>query len=193
MAGCAFIVRLIRNPGRMNFVKIILDICLLRGRVQDIPTSIQLVWLTAIASIVVNSMGMPGQNLLLAHLLFIAMQTALFGAVVALLLRLRGFPARWIQTMTVLYAVDAVFSLLLLPLLPGLVEMLKQGAEVQPGWEGFALLFFTGWLLLIIARVLREAAEWPLPLAFFAGLTALLTVRMLGYFMAPLFGLAGQV
>ena len=90
--------------------------------------------------------------------------------------------------MTALYAVDTVFSLLLLPLLPALVEMLKQGAEAQPGWEGFALLFLSGWMLFIIARVLREATEWPLPLAFLAGLTSLLAVRMLGVLLVPLFG-----
>ena len=73
-----------------------------------------------------------------------------------------------------------------------LVEMLKQGAEVKPGWEGFALLFLSGWLLLIIARVLREATEWPLPLAFLAGLTSLLVVRMLGYLLVPFFGLSAQ-
>ena len=176
----------------MNFLKTILDICLLRGRTQDLPAAMGLVWLTAVASVAVNSVGMPGQDLSIAHVLFIASQAALFGAVVALLLLLRGFPARWMQTITALYAVYAVFSLLLLPLLPALVEMLKQGAEVKPGWEGFALLFLSGWLLLIIARVLREATEWPLPLAFLAGLTSLLVVRMLGYLLVPFFGLSAQ-
>lgn len=173
----------------MNFLKTILDICLLRGRAQDLPAAMGWVWLTGLTSVLVNSLGMPGQNVDIPQVLFIASQAALFGAVVALLLRLRGFPARWMQTMTALYAVDTVFSLLLLPLLPALVEMLKQGAEVKPGWEGFALLFLSGWMLLIIARVLREATEWPLPLAFLAGLTSLLAVRMMGLLLVSLFGL----
>lgn len=173
----------------MNFLKNILDICLLRGRAQDLPAAVGWVWLTAIASVMVNSLGIPSENRDVLHVLFIASQVALFGAVVALLLHLRSFPARWMQTMTALYAVDAVFSLLLLPLLPALVGMLKQGSEVKPGWEGFALFFLSGWMLLIIARVFREATEWPLPLAFLVGLTSLLAVRMMGLLLVPLFGL----
>ena len=173
----------------MNFLKNILHVCLLSGRAQDLPAAMGWVWLTAIASVLVNSLGLPTKNLDVLHVVFIASQVALFGAVVALLLRLRGFPARWMQTMTALYAVDTVFSLLLLPLLPAVVEMLKQGSEVKPGWEGFALLFLSGWMLLVIARVLREATEWPLPLAFLAGLTSLLAVRMLGLLLVPLIGL----
>jgi len=40
--------------------------------------------------------------------------------------------------------------------------------------------------------VLREATEWPLPLAFLAGFTSLLVVRVLGHLIAPLFGLMVQ-
>ena len=176
----------------MPILKIILDICLLRGRAQDLPASMNLVWLAAAASVAVNALGMPERATDLAQLLFIATQQVLFGAVVWLLLRLRGFPARWTQTITALYAVDAVFSLLLLPLLPALMEMIKQGPEARPGWEAYILLALSGWLLLIIARVLREATEWPLPLAFLAGFTSLLAVRILGHLIAPLFGLMVQ-
>jgi hypothetical protein len=176
----------------MPILKIILDICLLRGRAQDLPASMNLVWLTAAASVAVNAVGMPGQATNLAQLLFVVSQAILFGAVIWLLLRLRGFPARWTQTITALYAVDAVFSLLLLPLLPALMDMVKQGPDAKPGWEAYILLVLSGWLLLIIARVLREATEWPLPLAFLAGFTSLLAVRILGHWIAPLFGLMVQ-
>lgn len=177
----------------MHILKIILDICLLRGRAQDLPASMNLVWLTAAASVMVNALGMSEQALDLAQLLFIASQAVLFGAVVWLVLRLRGFAARWMQTISALYAVDAVFSLLLLPFLPALMEMIKQGPEAKPGWEAYVLVALSGWLLLIIARVLREATEWPLPLAFLAGFAALLAVRILGHLLAPLFGLMVQV
>ena len=146
----------------MHFFKIILDICLLRGRAQDLPASMNLVWLTAVVSVAVNALGMPEPDLDLAQWLFIASQAVLFGAAVWLLLRLRGFPARWMQTVTALYAVDAVFSLLLLPFLPALMEMIKQGPETKPGWEAYLLLALSGWLLLDyrahIARGHRVAA-----------------------------------
>lgn len=173
----------------MPILKIILDICLLRGRAQDLPASVQLVWIAAAASVTANSLGMLGQDAGLAPFLLIVSQIALLGAAVWLVLRLRGFPARWLQAMTALYAVDTVSTLLLLPLLPALVEMLKQGPEVVPSWEGYAMLALVGWLLLANARVLREATEWPLPLAFVTGLTLLLVVRMIGIFLVSLFGL----
>jgi hypothetical protein len=177
----------------MHIFKIILDICLLRGRAQDLPASMNLVWITAAASVLVNALAMPEQALDLAQLLFIASQAALFGAVVWLVLRLRGFTARWMQTITALYAVDAAFSLLLLPFLPALMEMIQQGPEAKPGWQAYVLLVLSGWLLLIIARVLREATEWPLPIAFMIGFSSLLAVRILGHLLAPLFGLMAQV
>jgi len=177
----------------MHILKIIFDICLLRGRAQDLPASMNLVWLTAAASVAVNAVGIPERATNLAQLLFIVSQAALFGAVIWLLLRLRGVAARWMQTITALYAVDAVFSLLLLPLLPALMEMIKQGPEAKPGWEAYLLLAISGWLLLIIARVLREATGWPLPLAFLAGFTSLMAVRLIGHVIAPLFGLSVQV
>src|SRR4030065_227061 len=163
----------------MSILKIIRDICLLRGRAQDLPASMNLVWLTAAASVAVNALGMPERATDLAQLLFIASQAVMFGAVIWLLLRLRGFAARWTQTVTALYAGDAVFSLLLLPFLPALMEMIKQGPEAKPGWEAYVLLALSGWLLLIIARVLREATEWPLPLALLPRLPSLLVVGVL--------------
>jgi len=75
----------------MHILKIILDICLLRGRAQDLPASMNLVWLTAAASVAVNALGMPERATDLAQLLFIASQAVMFGAVIWLLLRLRGF------------------------------------------------------------------------------------------------------
>ena len=176
----------------MHMLKIILDICLLRGRAQDLPSSMGFLWFAAAAGVVVNSLGLSGKDLGLAPVLFIVSQTLLYGVAIWLVLRLRGFPARWMQTMTALYAVEAIFGLMLLPLLPAVVEMVRQGPPATLGWEGFAALFLSGWLLLIIARVLREATEWPLPLAFLTGLTSLLAVRMLGHLLVPLFGLSTQ-
>jgi hypothetical protein len=174
----------------MHILKIILNICLLRAGAQDLPASMVLLWLAAAAGVAVNSLGMTGEDLGLASVLFIVSQAVLYGAAIWLVLQLRGFPARWLQTMTALYAVEVVFSLMLLPLSSAVVEMLKQGPQATLGWEGFAAFALIGWLLLIIARVLREATEWPLALAFLTGLTALLAVRMLGLLLVPLFGLS---
>lgn len=174
----------------MSFLKIIFDICLLRGRAQDLPASMGLVWAMVTASVVMNALGVSERALDFQHLPAIFSQAMFFGAVVWLLLRSRNVAARWMQTVTALYAVDAVLVGLMLPFFPALTEMmndvmeaLKQGQqkpEIKPVWEAYILFGLFFWKLLVTARVLREAAGWSLPLAFLIGFAALLSSSILG-------------
>lgn len=176
----------------MNFLKNILGICLLRGQVQDLPASMSLVWVVGTANVVMNALALD-----LEHLLTIISQVTFFGAVVWLLLRLRNVTARWMQTITALYAVDAVIVGLMLPFLPaltemtnGMVEAMKQGQqelEIKPAWEAYILFILFGfflWKLLVTARVLREAAGWSPPMAFLVGFAALVLSSILGALVA---------
>jgi len=176
----------------MNIVRLILDICLLRGRAQDLPASSPLVWLTAAVSVVVDILSMPEPRLDVARLLYATSQVALFGASVWGVLKLRGFPARWMQTISALYAANALFSLLLLPFLPALAEMVEKGPGATPGWEAYVMLALSVWFLAVMARVLREAAELGLLASFFTSIACLAFVRFLGLLMAPLFGFSVQ-
>ena len=174
----------------MNTLRTILDLCLLRGRPQDLPTSKHLLWLSAGASVMVDVFSVPAGKLDVGHLLFLVLQVALFGAVVWGLLMARGFPARWIQTMTGLYSTNALFSLLLIPFLPALVEMVKQEPGSVLGWQAYVMLLLSGWFLAVMTRIMREATEWSLPLSLLASVACVALVRMLGLLLAPLFGFA---
>lgn len=176
----------------MNTLRIIVDICLLRGRAQDLPASRNLVWLAAFASVAVETLGMPERGLDVGRLLFLVSQVALFGGAIWLVLRLSGFPARWLQTVSALYSANAIFSLLLVPFLPALAEMIRQGPGATLAWQGYVSLLLSGWFLAVMTRVLREATEWSLGVSLLASIGSIVAVRVLGFLTAPLFGFAGQ-
>lgn len=173
----------------MHFLRLIIDICLLRGRTQDLPTSPQLLVLAALAGALVDYLSMPNREFDLGRLLFVVFQAVLFGAGLWLVLKLRGFPARWVQTATALFAANALFSLLLLPLMPALAEMIQAGPQATLGWQGVVMMVLSGWFLAVMARVLREAMESSLLASFALSLALIFAVRMAGLLLAPLFGL----
>ena len=177
----------------MAFLRLILDICLLRGKPQDLPTSHTLLVLAALAGVAVDFLSLPEPGFDLGRLLFVISQAVLFGAGLWLLLKLRGFAVRWTQTATALYAANAVFSLLLLPLIPALAEMLEAGPPASLGWQGMLMMVLSGWFLAVMARVLREALESSLLGSFGLSLALIFAVRLVGFVLAPLFGLKAGV
>lgn len=176
----------------MNTLRLLLDLCLLRGRVQDLPASMGLVGLTAAASVAISMLALPDRGADLERLLFVATQVALLGGGVWLALRLRGFAARWMQTISALYAANAVFSLLKLPLLPALLEMMRQGPGGELTWQVYVALVVEVAFLAVTTRVLREALETGIVRALVAGVAIVFAVEMIGLVLAPLFGLTGQ-
>lgn len=173
----------------MNLLRIIVDICLLRASPQDLPTSMNLVWVTAGVSLVVDALSLPDRNLNIPRLVFLAVEIGLFGAIIWGLLQLRGFATRWMQTITALYAANAIFSLLLLPFLPALVEMMRAGPAATPGWQVYVSLLLSVWFLVVMTRVVREATELSIGLSFLASVACIVLVRLLGFVLAPLFGM----
>jgi hypothetical protein len=176
----------------MNTLRLLLDICLLRGRAQDLPASMNLVWLTAATSVAVDVLSLPDGGAGLGRILFVASQVALFGASIWVVLKLRGHPARWVQTISALYAANTAFSVLLLPFMPALAAMVEAGPGTPVGWQAYVMLALTGWFLAVTARVLREATEWPLLPSLLVGIACIMVVRIAGYELAPLFGLSVQ-
>ena len=173
----------------MPFLRLIFDICLLRGKPQDLPASHTLLVLAALAGVVVDFLSLPNREFDFGRLLFIVTQAVLFGTGLWMLLKLRGFAARWTQTATALYAANALFSLLLLPLIPALAEMLEAGPPASLGWQGMLMMVLSGWFLAVMARVLREALEASLLGSFGLSLALIFAVRLAGFALAPLFGL----
>lgn len=173
----------------MSWLRQIIEICLLRGKPQDLPTSVNLLALAALAGALVDYLSMPSRGIEIGRLLFVLFQVGLFGGGLWLVLKLRNFPARWVQTATALFATNAVFSLLLLPLVPALAEMIQAGPEATLGWQGVVMVVLSGWFLAVMARILREAIETSLLGSFAVSLALIFAVRMIGVALAPLFGI----
>lgn len=149
----------------MSIAKTIIDICLLRGRPQDLPASTSLLWLVALSTIVVDYVsiasiyGYGGMRLLL-----VVIQVFVFAGVVWAVLQLRGHAERWLQTIIALFAANTIFSLILLPVLPELAVLINQSSAAQPtpqiGWE----IYF--------------ALAWPLALSGLVSFASLVSVRL---------------
>jgi len=173
----------------MDILRTLFDICLLRGRPQDLPTSSALVMYAAGIGVVIDTFSMPGQGFEFRHLVFAILQTGLFGGLLWVVLKWRGHAARWIQTATALYAINALFSLLVLPLTPALHEM--GGPDGQPvfGWEILLAFLLSVWFLAVMARVLREALEVSLLASVGASLALMISVFVIGTILAAMLGL----
>ncbi len=179
-------------PLTMNTLRLVIEICLLRGRAQDLPTGMQYVWLTGVAGAAVDLVSLPTAEIKAGHVLFIAMEVLLFGATLWAILKLRGVPERWMQAITALYAANAVFGLILLPFVPALADfarLVQQGANPAAGWEVYVSLFLSGWFLAVMARVLREATDWSLGLSLAATFACVAFVRIVGAVLASVFGI----
>ncbi len=179
----------------MPTLKIIFDICLLRGRPQDLPASRNLLWLTALATVVTGYARVvrvegPG----VGGLFLVIFQAIIFGAVVWTILKMRGRPERWLQSIVALYAMNTVFSLMILPVLPQLVEAGKhalaafhQGAATPIGWELWFASAADIWYLLVMTQVMRHATELTFGLSALISFSALVAVGMVEMLLILIF------
>lgn len=151
----------------MPILKIIFDICLLKGRPQDLPASWNFFWLTVLAIVATGYTSvvyLEGSSL--GNLFYVILHEAIFGAVVWVILKVRGSPERWLQSIAALYAVKTLFNLLTLPVLPQVAEAVRlayeavqQAAAAPIGWELLLVFVVTIWNLLAMSQVMRHAAD----------------------------------
>ena len=178
----------------MSIAKIIIDICLLRGRPQDLPASTSLLWLAALSTVVVDYAGIAS---IYGHggmrLLLVVIQVFLFAGVVWAVLQLRGHAERWLQTIIALFAANTIFSLILLPVLPQLALLIKQGsapqASLQIGWEIYFALACSIWYFMVMTQVMRHALAWPLALSGLVSFASLVAVRLAEVMLHSFFSL----
>ncbi len=167
----------------MSIAKIIIDICLLRGRPQDLPASTSLLWLAGLSAVVVDYAGTAS---IYGHggmrLLVMVIQVFLFAGVIWAVLQLRGHPERWLQTIIALFGAKIIFSLILLPVLPQLAVLINQGpvaqSSLQIGWEVYFALACSIWYFMVMTQVMRHALAWPLALSGLVTFTSLVAVSL---------------
>jgi len=140
----------------MSVIQTLVEICLLRGKPQDLPASPSLVWQTALLSIVSNFVIDNLHPSMTVRLLFATTQAGLLGAVVWGALRLRRHPERWMQTVSPLYTAGALINLIAWPIFTYAI------APNVPGSDNWAMVIGVGmtvWFLAIMTHVLHHALE----------------------------------
>jgi hypothetical protein len=166
----------------MPLLNQLIAIFLLRGRPQDLPASPALVWLAALAA-AGTALAINVQNVDFGRGVTSAFgEVVLLGAVVWVVLRMRRVPARWLQTITPLYAGVTLQNLIVYPVL------LAGGISLQTGELGpaaFVLVAVGIWFLAMMAHVLRHALELGLGVSLLIALACLFTLAILMLVLFP--------
>ena len=135
--------------------KVFFDICLLRRKPQELPGSVELLTVSAVAYLLISSILMlvsasPGQALVssLFELVLVALITFV-------ILQLNHHPERLLQTLTAIFGTGCIISLLALPLV-------YSGLLSQPGslLQAAAVLFYLAllfWNIVVMGHILRHA------------------------------------
>ena len=175
-------------------IRIIIDLCLFRARPQDLPVSTALVWVTAAvwAAIGTAAAQLGDASLtaretvdeatsLLRNVADIASHIVLYAGVIWAALNLAGKRERFRQTATAQFGINAVFGLIMLPVTPALVELMRKGRDAQFGWEAYFAIAVGLWSFVVMARIMQEAFEVT------AGKAAMITIACVLLPYVPLF------
>lgn len=163
-------------------LKVLIDICLLRGQPQDLPASKPLVALTALLSVISTYALDPMHQDMVQGLVFAASQTVLLGATVWMVLAVRGYRARWLQTITPLYVATTLVDTLKWLVVAGRYDA---GAETQEPWLLGFVFASTLWFIAIMAHVLRHALAISLAVAVLVSLACILAAGMAMILLFP--------
>jgi hypothetical protein len=145
-----------------EILNVLVGITRMRQGPEDLPVSVGLLLVVVLASIVPDAMllamlPVPFQGSL-AGLITVSLLVTVFWY--GLLLRIAGTPERLMQTLTAIYG----FQLVLAPALVFSGWFLATYSQDQT-WQlpaAMLRLVVEVWALVIMARILRSATEWPL-------------------------------
>ncbi|MBC7976194.1 MAG: hypothetical protein H7138_14575 [Myxococcales bacterium] len=142
---------------------VIVDIILLRRGPEHVPASPALLAVViavyAAAVAITASLFGPSEQRWAIELVVAITATLVFYQLALTFAKKRE---RFTQTMTAIFAVRAIFTPLLIPMMGALLAAMKGG---QPAPSMLALLLLAGmiWNFVIDVRIVRTAFEWPTP------------------------------
>lgn len=131
------------------------DICLLRLGPQDLPASQRLLQYALVANVVVSVVGtapLTGVGTAIAQTLF---GVLLFALLLHVALGWRRLRARFVQTFTAVMGCEALFGVVIFPLVLWMVRAQQADASTQTPlllWLVIAI-----WYVVVLAHILRHA------------------------------------
>lgn len=171
----------------LSLFRFFFQLCLLRTRPQDLPSSEALLGVTAAFNVAIGAVVVtPTLGNALTALMASLLDTAILAGTLWLLLRFRDHPARFVQAATAALGVSAVIAVLSLPLqwlLPADPDAVTAPAEAA----SLLFLVLIVWLQVALGHVLRHALDVTLPLGIgLAFLYSMISgVVIQGLFMVP--------
>jgi len=154
-----------------NFLRQLIDLCLFQAKPQDLPSAPRLLIGTALFATAAYAVTDPTFQQA-SHTLGMAIgQVALFGVAIWIVLRLRGFPERFVQTATALYGTGGLIQLLGWPIFAWMHSVDETPAA---GIPFMLVLLLSVWFLAIMTMVLRNALETSV------GMSLLITIATQG-------------
>lgn len=137
--------------------QVFFSICLLRGKPQDLPNSVELLAVCILAAAVVNFLlalfSTTAANAMLASVI----EIVLIALITLAILQLNKHPERWLKTMMALTGTGIILSLIALPLF--FVSLHLQELAVVQLLAMLAYLGLIVWNIMIMGHILRHALE----------------------------------
>jgi hypothetical protein len=144
-----------------RLLQLFIDICLLRGRPQDLPASGFLFGLTLAATLATAiPILLISLNGLMPTLAAAAMDVAL------MLIFLRGglyflkLESRFLQTASAMFGTGAIINLVSIPIHMMLIA--DSGSDLMPLLGSLLYLMLLVWSLVVLGHILRHSLEIPL-------------------------------
>ncbi|HUQ11344.1 MAG TPA: hypothetical protein VM146_13605 [Steroidobacteraceae bacterium] len=162
---------------------VVIDIVLLRRGPEHLPASQALLVVMAVVSTVANALLVVALGVGIGPaLLMCAVASVVMVAWFRFLLSMANKRERFLQTLTALFSISALFLPLLIPVLPPLAPYFEnpQPAEPPPALPmliGAAIGF---WALLLEIRIVRAAFECPWVVAIMLVLSEIFVSNIVG-------------
>ena len=161
----------------MNLITRFIDICFLKAGPQDIPAS---AWLMKLSLIIYFGIATASQ--LIEYPLSISLASAAAELVLLLIwikvaLMLRGFSARFNQTVTAMAATSSLISIVALPLVMMALDITPEAMSAVDSGIMMVIMFVLLWSLMVTAHIFRNALEIKASMA--VALTVLYTISMM--------------
>jgi hypothetical protein len=131
-------------------IKLFVDIVLFRKGPQDVPASQLLLGLCLLAYLLIGEVMLLLEETLLRATLQVLLDAAILTGFVTITLKIAGFGARILQTLTALLAVDALISILAFPVMISVSSGAERGG-------GYLLVGLMVWHLAVMAHIFRHA------------------------------------
>jgi hypothetical protein len=162
---------------------VVIDIVLLRRGPEHLPVSQALLWVVAVSSTVANALLIIAMGVSAGPaLLMCAVASVVMVVWFRFLLTMANKRERFLQTLTALFSVSALFLPLLIPLVPPLAPYFQ---EPQPTEPPPALPMLVGaavgfWALVLEIRIVRAAFECPWVVAIMLVLSEIFVSNIVG-------------